>query len=145
MNKSPTPPQADEQLPAVPSGFELLDMFWRDFTPFAEPLLVDLADEIAQRKDPVRETQLLYAAWLAATNAHDELRQTPKTSIRWKARARSATARWSRFSDQSLVVIAAIAATVLAVNPTAHSAQVLLMTRDRFRTLLQVIARQAAR
>lgn len=126
---------AEESPPPIHSRTEALDIVWRELAPMAEPLLLRLGGEVAAG-GAVRAVKAMFTTWRTMSRARHDLRWTSTASPHWQPRWELFQAMQLQFGKQAGIAVAAVAKDVQAEHPEALPEQVLLLTRDRYRELL---------
>jgi hypothetical protein len=125
------------KLPAVPTGFEYLDLLWSQLIPDA----VSYVAILPRSADPAWATEhgLRFVAigLLQQWAAREELQRTPNHSTLRRVRERHLRLLERQYLGQALTLVGALVDQARKRYPKASPAQLLTVTRDAFKDLLR--------
>lgn len=127
--------RTNEKLPPVPSGTEVLDLSWRELTPWAGWLFENLPGNVS---DSWASADGLYSFWMCTRErdrARREFRQTPIFSTVWRIRKRRVDRLKVLVDAEACYLVAALYRGICRDWPNAKPEQTLLLVQRRLSVL----------
>lgn len=129
-----------EKLPPIPSGTEILDMEWREMTPYAEIIFEALPVGIADRWASAVGVHQFWVSTRACDRARCELERTATHSALWHMRDREAKRLATRSDEFAANLLGALHRDFVKDWPMARPEQVLLLIQRRLEALTDEVA-----
>lgn len=126
-----------KKLPAVPTGYEYVDLLWSQLVPRAASFL----EVLPRSADPVWATEyglrFVELGLRECEEASAELRRTPTHSTLRRVRKRNLRRLEARYQNLALTLMGALVEQARTRYPKASPAQLFTVARDSFRDLLR--------
>ena len=128
-----------KKLPAVPTGYEYLDLLWSQLIPDAASYLAILPRSADPAWATAQGLRFVAIALFKKWKASDELQRTPNHSTLRRVRERHLRQMEKQYQSQALTFVGALVDQARTRYPKATAAQLLTVARDAFRELLQAV------
>jgi hypothetical protein len=128
-----------KKLPAVPTGFEYLDLLWSQLIPDAPSYVAILPRSADPAWATAHGLRFVAIGLLKQWAASDELERTPKHSTLRRVRERHLRIMEKQYQGQALTFVGALVDKARKRYPKASPAQLLTVARDAFRELLRAV------
>jgi hypothetical protein len=131
-----------QALPPIPSGYETLDMLWRDMSVDARDILARLPTDVAAEWATVEAVGDFIATVLSELAAQRRLAMTNASSVMRLTREREVRRLFLLGRAQARAIAAAMVTEIRLDFPHAAPEQVWLLLRDRLRKSMESLIHQ---